>query len=125
MLGALCEEVEKIVSALEHHDLYRIANALPSLAAGLSQAVAVARGILVETENRWLLQVEESVGADSPWSRAHQKMLGIDNPSSTTIWDRAQAGLRCYLETAALFADFLQPGDGRVVELARREIGVR
>jgi hypothetical protein len=124
-LAALCEEVGKVVTGLERRDPYRVANAVQSLATGLTQAVAMAYGVLIETENRWLLQVEDSIGAETRWSRSHRQMLGLEGDGASTIWARGEAGLRCYLETAALFEGFLQPADRAAVELARREIGPR
>lgn len=124
-LAGLCEEVEKVLTGLVARDPYRIGNALPALETGLATAVALSRGILIETENRWLRQVENAVGEDSPWSRAHRQMLGIDGERSSTIWERAEAGLRCYLETAALFAGLLESEELRVVDLARRQIESR
>lgn len=121
-LAGLSEEVAKLVAGLARRDAFSIGNALNSLESGLSQAVAVARGTLIETENRWLRMVEDSVGFDTEWSRAHREMLGIDGDRPTTLWERAEAGLRCYLETASLLEGFLRPEDRQVVDLSRRVI---
>lgn len=121
-LAGLAEEVAKLVAGLERKDAFSVGNALNSLESGLSQAVAVAHGTLIETENRWLRLVEDSVGFDTPWSHAHRQMIGIEGESATTIWERAEAGLRCYLATASLFEGFLRPEDLRVVDLARSQI---
>lgn len=121
-LAGLAEEVAKLVTGLDQKDAFSVGNALNSLELGLSEAVAVGLGTLIETENRWLRVVEDSVGFDMPWSHAHRRMAGIEGERPTTIWERAEAGLRCYLATASLFEGFLRPEDLRVVNLARSQI---
>ncbi len=119
MLATLCEEVGKLVAARRLRQPYRAANALMGLESGLSMAVAIAFGVMIPTENTWLEAVEERVGHDSPWSRTHRRMLGLSPGRAPGLWDRVEAALRCYEETASLFGPFVRPADRRVVRLAR------
>ncbi len=122
-LAGLCEEVGKLVAARRLRRPFRAANALLSLESGLSLAVAVAFGVLLETENTWLEDIERKVGQNSDWSRAHRRMLGIEPERGPGLWDRVDAGLGCYRETASLFETFARPEDRPILDLARTLIG--
>ncbi len=119
MLAGLCEEVGKLVAARRLKQPFRVANALLSLESWLSLTIAVGFGVLFETENTWLEDVEVRIGRNSSWSEAHRQMLGVEPGGALRLWDRVEAGLRCYRETASLLEPFVRSEDRAVIDLAR------
>ncbi len=114
------EEVGKLVSALALGDEGMALFWLNALIPGLLRAVTLGLGLLVETENRQLQQLQAAVGVDSAWSQALRAALGVP-PAATEV--RVCAGLRLYRETAALLAPQILPAHAPVVNatLARIE----
>lgn len=114
------EEVGKLLRALALDDELLACFWLNALLSGLVRAVTLGLGLLVETENRQLQQLQAAVGVDSEWSRALRAALGLP---PAPVAARARAGLRFYCATAALLAPTLQPAQAPVVAatLARIE----
>lgn len=61
------EEVHKIPGALMARDESAILYGTLGLVLGLARAVAIQRGLLIQTENSFFRQVQEAVGRDSAW----------------------------------------------------------
>lgn len=114
------EEVGKLISALAQDDEGMALFWLNALIPGLLRAVSLGLGLLVETENRQLQQLQAAVGVDSAWSLALRGALGMP-PAAAEV--RVRAGLRLYRETAALLARQILPVHAPVVKatLARIE----
>jgi hypothetical protein len=77
------------------------------------EAVAVQRGILILSENRYFDLIQESVGRDTKWTRAFRMAWGLDAHASQ-YQSRGAAALMLYRLTAAMF-DGLIPEKHREV----------
>ena len=78
LLMQLTEAVHKILSAMFRENRFALFEAASSLVFGLTQAVAVQRGMLVTGSSRYLQQVQEVVGLDSAWARYHRLAIDAD-----------------------------------------------
>ena len=118
------EEVGKLLAALAQGDEHMALFWLNALLPGLLRAVTLGLGLLVETENRQLQQLQAAVGVESEWSQALRASLGLPPADVAT---RVRAGLRLYRATAALLAPKLQPEHAPVVAatLAHIEVVLR
>lgn len=113
------EEVGKLISALEQGDKAMGLFWLHAMIFGLLKATTLGLGLAVETENTQVQQLQQTVGADSAWSRALREALGIP-PADAAL--RVRAGLRLYRETAALLEGQIRPDDQAVVDAALQRI---
>lgn len=107
------EEVHKILSGLARGHESTVLYATWGLVKGMLEAVAVQRGILIVSENRYFDLIQESVGRDTKWVSAFRTAWGLDSTSSQYQW-RGAAALTLYRLTAAMF-DGLIPEKHREV----------
>ena len=96
--AGLAEEVNKLLGTIDAGS--EMTYATLGLALGLTKAVAVKLGVLIQTEDRYLDLVEEAVGTDSEWASLHKAAYGRDGASS--LRNRSVAALRLYRETYRL-----------------------
>ena len=127
LLMQLTEAVHKILSALFRENRLALFDAASSLVFGLTQAVAVQRGVLVTGSSRYLQQVQEVVGLDSAWTRYHRLAVDTEepvtpSPPATSVEARAVAALRMYQQTVTLLWASVQPDHGPVVKQAAAQI---
>ena len=117
-LMRLVEEVHKILGAMVKGDESAAMYAILGMALGLTEVVAVQRGLLIVSENSYFQQVEESMGLDSIWTRYHRLALGFElGPlDRSPIEVKALASLRLYEETAGLLWPIVRPAHREVVE---------
>ena len=113
------EEVHKIMNGLRQAEEYLLIYALHGLAVGLTQAVAVYKGILSESENTYWRQVQRAVGDHSAWTQQHRIVLGLLIASPRA---RAEAGLRFYRETAALLDAIILPQHRATIDATLKRI---
>jgi len=123
LLMQLTEAVHKILSAVFRENRLALFEAASSLVFGLTQAVAVQRGLLVAGSSRYLQQVQEVVGLDSAWTRYHRLAIDADEPNvpqapGRSIEPRAVAALLLYQETVRLLRAAIQPEYWPMVEQA-------
>ena len=114
------EEVGKLISALAQRDESMALFWLNALLPGMTRAMTLGMGLLMDSENRHFQKLQAAIGADSEWSRALRAALG-QPPAAADV--RVRAGLRLYRETAALLAPQIQPAHRPVIAatLARIE----
>jgi hypothetical protein len=77
------------------------------------EAVAVQRGLMIVSENRYFDLIQDSVGRDSKWTRAFRTAWGLD-PHACQYQSRGAAALTLYCLSAAMF-DPLIPEKHRTV----------
>jgi predicted nucleotidyltransferase len=119
----LAEMVHKILSeALLKRDDLAVSYAASKLFSGLTEAVAVQRGVLVKSDNTYYRQVQEAAGPDSAWTRYHRLAAGVDaGPAEATpVMARGVAALRLYGETVKLLKSSMDPAHLEVAEQAMR-----
>jgi hypothetical protein len=107
------EEVHKILNGLAKGHESTVLYATWGLVANMLEAVAVQRGIMIVSENRYFDLIQDSVGRDSKWTNAFRTAWGLDSASSQ-YQPRGAAALRLYRLTAAMF-DTLIPEKHRDV----------
>lgn len=123
-LMGFAEEVHKILNGLLNNDESTILNALSGLSLGLRRAVAVQRGLLIETENRYFDIVQDSIGRASNWTRAFRLAIGADlSPEADPPFKyRGMAGLALYCETYSLFRAIISDQHCEVIEETLKRI---
>src|SRR5512138_2038143 len=107
------EEVHKILSGLARGHESTVLYATWGLVKNMLEAVAVQKGIMIVSENRYFDLIQESVGRDSKWTSAFRTAWGLD-PASSQYQTRGAAALRLYRLSAIMF-DALIPGKHRDV----------
>jgi len=105
------EEVHKGLEGLRRNDAGRLLNAAFGLSWGLATVVKVQRGVLVNSDNRFLDQVTVAVGRESQWAQLCRRSFGVEEEGTPapTLSDRVAAGLRLYIVTADLLGTAMQP----------------
>jgi predicted nucleotidyltransferase len=105
------EEVHKILSGLARGHESTVLYATWGLVKNILEAVAVQRGILIVSENRYFDLIQDAVGRDTKWVSAFRTAWGLDSTSSQ-YQSRGVAALALYRLTAVMF-DGLIPGKHR------------
>ena len=100
------EEVHKILNGLVRGHESTVLYATWGLVKNMLEAVAVQRGILIISENRYFDLIQESVGRDSKWTNAFRTAWGLD-PVSSQYQARGAAALRLYCLSAAMFEEWI------------------
>lgn len=118
MVMGNAEEAHKVLGSLLRRDESAILYTALGMLSGLTRAVAVYHGVLVESENSYYRQVQEAAGLASAWTRHHRSLAGFDPlpPALTPYEARAATALRLYVETARMVDDVFQPAHREVVE---------
>lgn len=100
------EEVHKILNGLAREHESTVLYATWGLVKNMLEAVAVQRGIMIVSENRYFDLIQDSVGRDSEWTRAFRIAWGLD-VSPAQYPSRGAAALRLYCFTAAMFDNLI------------------
>jgi hypothetical protein len=107
------EEVHKILNGLARGHESMVLYAVWGLVKHMLEAVAVQRGLMIVSENRYFDLIQDSVGRDSKWTRAFRTAWGLD-PGASQYQARGAGALALYRLTAAMF-DELIPEKHRAV----------
>ena len=112
------EYAHKVLGSLLMRDELALAAAVNELLYQMTLAVAIQRGVLIESGNSYFRQVEHSVGFGSSWTRYHLIVAGLEQTTTdkSFIEERALAALRLYQETLAIMRDALLPIHREVAE---------
>lgn len=115
------EEVHKILNGLDRGHESTVLYATWGLVANILEAVAVQRGIMIVSENKYFDLIQESVGRDTKWVSAFRTAWGLDSTSSQYQW-RGAAALALYRLTAAMFEGLIPEKHREVVKNTLRLI---
>jgi hypothetical protein len=107
------EEVHKILNGLSRGHESMVLYAVWGLVKHMLEAVAVQRGLMIVSENRYFDLIQDSMGRDSKWTRAFRTAWGLD-PGASQYQARGAGALALYRLTAAMF-DELIPEKHRTV----------
>jgi predicted nucleotidyltransferase len=107
------EEVHKILNGLARGHESTVLYATWGLVKNMLEAVAVQRGLMIVSENRYFDLIQEAVGRDSRWTRAFRTAWGLD-PGASQYQSRGAAALALYRLSALMF-DTLIPQKHRAV----------
>jgi len=121
MVMGNAEEVHKILSGLERKHESTVLYATWGLVKGMLETVAVQRGIMVVSENKYFDLIQESVGMDTKWVSAFRTAWGL-NSTSSQYQSRGAAALTLYRLTAAMFDGFMMEHHREVVRNTLRLI---
>jgi hypothetical protein len=109
------EEVHKILNGLARRQESTVLYATWGLVKNMLEAVAVQRGVMIVSENRYFDLIQEAVGRGSPWTVAFRTAWGLDYASSQ--YDvRGVAALKLYCLSAEMFDPFIPEKHRGVVE---------
>lgn len=115
------EEVHKILSGLASGHESTVLYATWGLVKSMLEAVAVQRGLMIVSENRYFDLIQDSVGQDSKWTRAFRSAWGLDLNASQ-YQSRGAAALTLYHLTAAMFDELIHEKHRDVVNTTLRLI---
>ena len=115
-LAKSAEYVFKLRAASESGDEGSALNAAVALAGRCARAVAVARGVLMKTENEYFAKIWDAAG--SAWQSEHRGALGEGGGGA---FAQALAACRLYVETVRLLDEVL---DDSTREIASRAIAI-
>lgn len=115
------EEVHKILNGLNRGHESTVLYATWGLVANILEAVAVQRGVMIVSENRYFDLIQESVGRDTKWVSIFRMAWGLDSTSSQ-YQSRGAAALKLYRLTAAMFDGLLPEKHREVVDTTLRLI---
>jgi hypothetical protein len=108
------EEAHKILNGLARRHESTVLYATWGLVKNMLEAVAVQRGILIVSENRYFELIQDSVGRDSAWTRAFRTAWGIE-ADTFRFQTRGAAALTLYRLTAAMFDELIPEKHREVV----------
>lgn len=115
------EEVHKILNGLAREHESMVLYATWGLVKNMLEAVAVQRGIMIVSENRYFDLIQDAVGRDSNWTGAFRTAWGLDS-NSAQYRARGVAALRLYRLSAAMFDEFIPEKHREVVNNTLRLI---
>jgi hypothetical protein len=115
------EEVHKILSGLARGHESTVLYAVWGLLKNILEAVAIQRGLMIISENRYFDLIQDAVGRDSKWTRAFRSAWGLD-PTAPQYQARGAAALTLYRLTAAMFDELIPEKHQEVVKTTLRLI---
>lgn len=115
------EEVHKILNGLSRGHESTVLYATWGLVKNMLEAVAVQRGIMIVSENRYFDLIQSSVGHDTKWVSAFRTAWGLD-PVSSQYQSRGVAALKLYRLTAAMFDGLIPEKHRDVVKQTLKRI---
>jgi nucleotidyltransferase-like protein len=108
------EEVHKILNGLARGHESTVLYATWGLVKNMLEAVAVQRGLMIVSENRYFDLIQDAVGRDTKWTSAFRTAWGLDSTSSQ-YQSRGVAALMLYRLTEAMFDQFIPEKHREVV----------
>jgi hypothetical protein len=115
------EEVHKILNGLARGHESTVLYATWGLVNGMLSAVAVQKGLMIVSENRYFDLIQDSVGHDAKWTRAFRSAWGLD-AGGCQYQSRGAAALTLYCLTAAMFDELIPEKHRDVVNTTLRLI---
>ena len=115
------EDVHKILNGLARGHESTVLYAVCGLVKNMLEAVAVQRGIMIVSENRYFDLIQDSMGRDSKWTAAFRTAWGLDSVSSQ-YQARGRAALQLYRLSAAMFDELIPDKHREVINNTLRRI---
>ena len=108
------EEAHKILNGLVRRHESTVLYASWGLVKNMLETVAVQRGIMMVSENRYFDLIQDSVGRDSEWTRCFRTAWGLD-PRGSQYQQRGAATLALYCRSAEMFDELIPDKHREVV----------
>ncbi|MGE5464445.1 MAG: nucleotidyltransferase domain-containing protein [Syntrophothermus sp.] len=115
------EEAHKILNGLVRRHESTVLYATWGLVKNMLEAVAVQRGIMIISENRYFDLIQDAAGRDSKWTNAFRTAWGLD-PVSSQYQSRGAAALRLYRLSAVMFEQWIPDKHRDVVNHTLQQI---
>lgn len=115
-LMGCAEEIHKIISGIESQHESKVLYAVWGLFKGLTNAVAVQRGLMIPSENLYFDILQDSLGLTHAWTKAFRLAMGAEVGEAPVYLSRGKAALNLYQETALLFKDNIGNKHREVIE---------
>lgn len=115
------EEAHKILHGLARRHESTVLYATWGLVKNMLEAVAVQRGIMIISENRYFDLIQDAAGRDSKWTNALRTAWGLD-PVSSQYQSRGAAALRLYRLSAVMFEQWIPDKHREVVNHTLQQI---
>lgn len=115
------EEAHKILNGLARRHESTVLYATWGLVKNMLEAVAVQRGIMIISENRYFDLIQDAAGRDSKWTNAFRTAWGLD-PVSSQYQSRGAAALRLYRLSAVMFEQWIPDKHRDVVNHTLQQI---
>jgi hypothetical protein len=115
------EEAHKILNGLASERESMVLYATWGLVKNMLEAVAVQRGLMIISENRYFDLIQDSMGRDSEWTRAFRTAWGLDS-SASEYKLRGAAALKLYRFTTTIFDELIPEKHREVVNRTLRLI---
>ena len=112
------EEAHKILSGLAQENESKVLYATWGLVKNMLEAVAVQKGLMIVSENRYFDLIQDSVGRDSEWTRSFRTAWGLKADASQ-YQARGEAALRLYQLSAAMIPEKHRDVVNRTLELIK------
>ena len=109
------EEAHKVLNGLARGHESTVLYASWGLVKNMLESVAVQRGIMIISENRYFDLIQDSVGHDSAWTRAFRTAWGLESGSSD-YQSRGVAALKLYCLSAEMFDELIPEKHRQVVD---------
>jgi predicted nucleotidyltransferase len=109
------EEVHKVLNGLARGHESTVLYASWGLVKNMLETVAVQRGIMIVSENRYFDLIQDSVGRDSEWTRCFRTAWGLD-PRGSQYQQRGAAALALYCRSAEMFDELIPDKHRGVVD---------
>jgi len=108
------EEAHKILNGLARQHESTVLYASWGLVKNMLETVAVQRGIMIISENRYFGLIQDAVGRDSKWTRAFRTAWGLDLKGAG-YQHRGVAALTLYCLSAEMFQELIPDKHRQVV----------
>jgi hypothetical protein len=100
------EEVHKILNGLARGHESTVLYSVWGLVKNMLEAIAVQKGLMIVSENRYFDLIQDSMGRDAKWTRAFRTAWGLD-PNASQYQSRGTAALTLYRLTAVMFDELI------------------
>lgn len=112
LLVVQTEIAHKAMRAIHLHDWLALADMTIDLFSAVTEAVAVDRGVLIQSGNTYFHQTQEAVGQQSDWARLHMRVA----TNVLSAKERGKDLLLLYWETCRLLKSTLAPEHRETIE---------
>ena len=122
-LMGCAEEAHKIISGLMQENESKVLYASWGMFKSMSFAAAVQAGLMIESENKIFLMLQEHFKNTPAWVRAFRHSFGMDIESNTPAYQtRGRASLDLYEQTYLLFENLVTGKYREVIETTLQSI---
>lgn len=117
-LCELAEETHKVLDGLSRENESKVIYATWGLSEGLATVLLVQRGVLIPTENVFIVYAQETAGKDSAWTQHFRLLIGADPPAQgePAYVGKGKAALALYRDTVAIVQHIIRPEDDVVIQ---------